>query len=70
MLTMRLGEAVRRRRLELGITRETVAERMHCALTYPGMIETGERTPRLPLLGHLAQALETTATDLLRDVEL
>jgi transcriptional regulator with XRE-family HTH domain len=67
---MKLGDAVKRRRIELGISREDVAERMHCALTYPGMIECGTRTPRLPMLGHLARALETTPADLLEDVEL
>jgi transcriptional regulator with XRE-family HTH domain len=55
-----LGEAIRRLRLEAGISQEQLAERAGTDLTQIGGIERGVRNPSYTTLVRLATALETT----------
>lgn len=54
-----LGEAVRRLRLEAGLSQEQLAERAGTDLTQVGGIERGVRNPSYTTLLRLADALET-----------
>ena len=59
-LRFELAEAVRARRVELGLSQRQLAER--AAMTQPGIarFEAGGTTPTLPLLERLATALGLT----------
>jgi HTH-type transcriptional regulator/antitoxin HipB len=59
-LRFELGEAVRMRREELGLSQRQLAER--AGMTQPGIarFEAGGTTPTLPLLERLATALSLT----------
>jgi len=59
-----LGEAIRRLRLEAGLSQEQLAERVGTDLTQVGGIERGVRNPSYTTLLRLAIALETTVGDL------
>jgi transcriptional regulator with XRE-family HTH domain len=52
-----LGDAIRRRRLELGMSQEQYAERCGLHRTYVGAIERGERNLSFSNLVRLAHAL-------------
>jgi transcriptional regulator with XRE-family HTH domain len=54
-----LGEAIRRLRLEAGLSQEQLAERAGTDLTQVGGIERGVRNPSYTTLLRLAAALET-----------
>lgn len=56
---------VRRRRLELDLSQEELAERAGVHRTYVGMIERSEKNVTIYNIGRLASALETEAADLL-----
>jgi len=68
---MSLGENVRIRREQLGLTQDEVAERAGLRYTsqpWISAIERGEKTDvRLSSLQRLAKALECTVDDLLRE---
>jgi transcriptional regulator with XRE-family HTH domain len=55
-----LGEAIRRLRLEAGLSQEQLAERAGTDLTQIGGIERGVRNPSYTTLVRLAAALETS----------
>jgi transcriptional regulator with XRE-family HTH domain len=59
-----LGEAVRRLRLEAGLSQEQLAERAGTDLTQIGGIERGVRNPSYTTLVRLADALETSVGEL------
>ncbi|HEX8051205.1 MAG TPA: helix-turn-helix transcriptional regulator [Solirubrobacterales bacterium] len=59
-----LGDAVRRLRLEAGMSQEQLAERAGTDLTQIGGIERGVRNPSYTTLVRLAAALETTVGEL------
>ena len=59
------GDSVRRRRTELGLTQEDLAERAVLHRTYVGGIERGERNISLLNLLLIARALETEPGNLL-----
>ncbi|TYK43671.1 helix-turn-helix domain-containing protein [Actinomadura decatromicini] len=59
---LRLGDMVRERRIELGLTQGVVAER--AGITQPALsrIEGGGGIPTLGMLDRIAKAMETTFT--------
>lgn len=57
--------AVRRRRHDLSLTQEEVAERSNFHVNYVGGIERAERNPSLTSLVLLAKGLECSVCDLL-----
>jgi transcriptional regulator with XRE-family HTH domain len=63
-----LGEAVRKKRLALKLSQESLAERADLHWTYIGGIERGERNVGLLNIVKVARALETTASQLLSGI--
>lgn len=59
------AENVRRRRLELGLSQETLAERAGVHRTYVGMLERSEKNVTIYNIWRLACALQVQAADLL-----
>lgn len=59
-----LGEAVRRLRLEAGMSQEQLAEAAGTDLTQIGGIERGVRNPSYTTMVRLAAALETSVGEL------
>jgi transcriptional regulator with XRE-family HTH domain len=62
------GQAVRKRRLALGLTQETVAELSGLHRTYLSDVERGARNPSLFIIARIARALDTTPSRLLEKV--
>jgi len=58
------GKAIRRRRRDLDITQEELAERADLHRTFISDIERGEANPSLENIDRLAQALEISIVDL------
>lgn len=63
-----LGQAIRSRRLALGFSQETLAEKAQLHWTYIGGIERGERNVSLLNIVKIARALNVLPSDLLKEV--
>ncbi|MBD1903373.1 helix-turn-helix domain-containing protein [Trichocoleus sp. DQ-A3] len=63
----RFGKAIRRRRRELDLSQEELAERSGLHRNYVSGIETGTRNPSLKNIEKLAKALDTSIARLLTD---
>ncbi len=61
-----VGERVRTARLAAGLSQEALADKSGFHRTYVGSVERGERNLTLTSLLRLADALHTTASDLLK----
>jgi transcriptional regulator with XRE-family HTH domain len=59
-----LGQAIKARRKQLGISQEKLAERCGFDRTYISMLERGKRNPSLLNLLKLAKGLETSVSKL------
>jgi transcriptional regulator with XRE-family HTH domain len=59
---------VRKRRLDLGLSQEKLAERANLHWTYIGGIERGERNVSLLNIVKIAKALNVTASALLKEI--
>ena len=66
-LFLQLGKRIRTRRRELGMTQEILAETIGVSTSFVGHIERGSRKPSITTLVHLANALSSSANELLRD---
>lgn len=64
-----LGLAIRRRRRELGLSQEGLAEWAGLHRNYIGGVERGERNLGFRNLVQIASALEITMVDLMRRIE-
>ncbi|MCL4429726.1 MAG: helix-turn-helix domain-containing protein [Chloroflexi bacterium] len=62
------GQAVRKRRLEIGLTQESFADKSQLHRTYIGGVERGKRNVALLNLIQIAQALELTPEEFLERV--
>lgn len=60
----RFGDAVRRRREELGLTQEDLADKAEIHRTYLSDIERGSRNVSLINIEHLATALDLSIAEL------
>lgn len=60
---MRFGKAIRKRRRELDLTQEQLAERSELHRGYISTIETGDRNPSLENIEKLAKALDISIAD-------
>ncbi len=67
--TTSLGDRIRSRRVGLGLTLATVAERAGLSVQYVSNLERGRGNPTLEALTALAAALEMTLGDLLTEGE-
>jgi transcriptional regulator with XRE-family HTH domain len=63
------GEAVRRRRKELGLTQEQLAERNYWEGPKIGEIERGDGNPRLSTLAEVSKAVEQDLGELFSDAD-
>ncbi len=63
------GNAVRKRRRQLGLSQEKLAFRCGSHRNYIGEIERGEKSPSLHIIFALAEALEMEASTLVKMAE-
>lgn len=66
---MTLGQRVRERRNELGLTLKQVAQATDLSIAYLSDVERDRTRPSLKTLGKIAEGLKTTATDLMSGAE-
>lgn len=59
-----VGKKVRELRLNLGLTQEKLAERVHSTTSYIARIEQGKRKPTLEFLSKVALALNVSLSDI------
>lgn len=64
------GRVLRKARREKGFSQEELAAVAELDRTYPSLLELGKRTPTLTVLIQLAEALDTTAEDLVRKTQI
>jgi len=65
----RLGQAIKQRRTEQGLSQEKLAELTGLHRTYVGSVERGERNVSALNIKSLADALECQASDFFRAAE-
>lgn len=65
---IKFGLSVKRRRQELGLTQEELAERANLHRTYIGMIERAEKNVTLENIAKLAKSLDTSIKKLCSDL--
>lgn len=63
-----LGDEIRRRRIELGLSQASVGQPLSRA--FVSSVERGRLTPSLPSFLMIARRLNTSGADILRSVEL
>lgn len=63
-----IGKRIRTCREEKGWSQEAFAEKIGLSVTYTGMIERGEKVPKLETFIRIANVLEVSADLLLADV--
>ena len=61
-----LGKKIRKRRNELDLTQEELADKVGISRVYIGYIEQGRHAPSLEVLEKIAKALNIRLSDLLR----
>ncbi|AWM39833.1 anaerobic benzoate catabolism transcriptional regulator [Gemmata obscuriglobus] len=64
-IVRRFADRLKERRTALGLTQAEVAERADVTVNYVGRLEAAGAAPGIDLLDRLAQALGTTAAELL-----
>lgn len=68
-IVKKFGQAIRRRRVEAGLSQENLAAAAKVHPTYVSLIERGLRDPKLTSIRKLAKALGTDASSLIEDAE-
>lgn len=68
-LQQQFGRIIRRRRSELGLGQEALADKAHLHRTHVSLLERGKRMPSLQVIKKLAAALETTMASLVAELE-
>jgi transcriptional regulator with XRE-family HTH domain len=63
------GRIVRRRREAAGLSQEELGQRTNLSRNYVGMVERGETNPTLLVLRDLADALGTTMSSLVVELD-
>lgn len=63
-----IGKRIRQKRLSKSWSQEEFAEKLNLSVPYIGMIERGEKLPRLETFIRIANALDASADELLIDV--
>lgn len=59
-----LGKNIKKRRKELGLTQQALADKMNISLNFMGKIEVAFSKPSLDTLIDFASVLETTVSEL------
>lgn len=65
---VKVGQNIKKKRLSKSWKQGTLAEKVDLTTSYIGMIERGEKIPRLETFVHIANALDSTADELLEGV--
>lgn len=65
-----LGDAIRRRRQELGMSQEQFAEVVDCHRNFVGRVERGQQNPTVDTLVRIAKALDCTVREIVNDTSL
>jgi transcriptional regulator with XRE-family HTH domain len=68
-LQQQFGNLIRRRRLEVGLGQEALADKAGIHRTHVSLLERGKRMPSLQVIKKLAAALETTMASLMEELE-
>lgn len=68
-LQQKFGQVIRRRRLEMGLGQEALADKATLHRTHVSLIERGLRMPTLGVIKKLADALETSMAALMKELE-
>ena len=63
-----IGKNIRKRRDELGITQEELAEMINLSVSYMGAIERGQKIPKLKVFINIANTLKVSSDSLLSGV--
>ncbi len=66
----RLGLTIRRRREEMSVSQEGLAEIIDCHRNYVGLLERGEQNVTIDMLGRVAKGLGCSVTDLVGEAGL
>jgi len=69
-IKQRFGKAIRRRRRELDLSQEELAERAELHRTYISDIERGDRNPSLENIEKLAKALDISIASLFEQYKI
>lgn len=59
-----LGKKIQRKRKDIDLTQEQLAEKVGISLTYMGFIEQGRYAPSLEVLNKIAKVLKIKLSDL------
>ena len=65
-----LGQVIRRRRDEMGVSQEGLAEIVGCHRNYMGYLERGEQNVTIDMLARVAKALGCSVTNLVGEAGL
>lgn len=68
-VTKSFGQAVRKRRIKLGLTQEELAELAEMDRSYLSDIERGTQALRLTIADKIAKALNTSLSALFKDIK-
>lgn len=63
-----IGRRIKEKRVSKSWSQETLAEKVGITPVYLGMIERGEKTPKMETFVKIANCLESTSDELLEDV--
>ena len=63
------AKTLQARRKKLGLSQEELAFRTDLSMSYISLLETKNRQPTLTVMAALANELDMSATDLMREVE-
>lgn len=63
-----IGNNIKKKRLAKSWKQATLAEHVDLSESYVGMIERGEKVPKLETLVHIVNALDTTSDEILEGV--
>ena len=61
---LKLGQNIKQRRKELGLTQQQLADKMNISLNFMGKIELAFSKPSLDTLIEIAKALDTSVSNL------
>jgi transcriptional regulator with XRE-family HTH domain len=68
-LQQEFGQLIRRRRLDIGLGQEAFADKAGLHRTHVSLLERGRQMPSLGVVKKIADALETTMSELLAELE-
>lgn len=63
-----IGKRIREKRIEKSWSQEELAERLNLSSIYIGMIERGEKTPKLETFIRIVNCLDISPNEILMDV--